>query len=220
MSCNQTQSLLSVYLDGQVTGKQMQGVAQHLASCDQCHARFRGLQQAQQLLAAVGRRKAPPELALRLRLALSREASRSPRRRLQGLLVQVEDALNSFMVPATAGVLSAIIFFGVLMGFFAMPQPLQASDDAIPAFYTRAELKSSHFDINMDNAPGSVLVEAVVGPNGRVQDYRIISGNDSAQVNALLKNVLIFTEFQPAMQFGRPTTDRVILSFSKINVKG
>ena len=222
MSCSQTQSLMALYLDGRVTGKQMQSVSQHLSGCEHCHTQFRSLRQTQLLLAGIGRRKAPPELALRLRIALSREAAKSPRRRLQGLLARFEDSVNGFMVPATAGVLSAVIFFGVLMGFFALPAPLEASDDTPPALYTRAVLKSSPFEINTGNAPGSVLVEAVVNSEGRVADYRVISGpsQDNDAIMAQLKNILIFTEFHPATQFGQPTSDHVILSFSKINVRG
>lgn len=222
MSCSQTQSLMSLYLDGRVTGKQMQSVSQHLSGCEHCHAQFRSLRQTQQLLAGIGRRKAPPELALRLRIALSREAAQSPRRRLQGLLVRLEDSVNGFMVPATAGVLSAIIFFGVLMGFFALPAQLEAADDTPPALFTRAVLKSSPFEINTANGPGSVLVYTVVDPQGRVSDYRVISGpvDDNDEVLAQIKNSLIFIEFHPATQFGQPTTDHVILSFSKINVRG
>ncbi len=222
MSCNQIKSLLSPYLDGRVTGKQMQNVTAHLSSCPSCSAQFRSLRQTQQLLSGVGRRKAPPDLAFRIRLALSREATRTPQRRLQGVLVRLEDALNSLLVPATAGALSAVIFFGVLMGFFAMPAPLQASNDAVPWVYTPAELKSSPFDISIATGQGSLLVLAVVDTNGRVEDYQIISGpaTQSAALMNQLKNMLIFTEFRPATAFGKPTTGRVVLSFSNINVKG
>ena len=57
--------------------------------------------------------------------------------------------------------------------------------------------------------------------DGRVQDYRILSGGDNGEgVLAELKNMLIFTTFHPATSFGRPTAGRAILTFSKIQVKG
>jgi hypothetical protein len=74
----------------------------------------------------------------------------------------------------------------------------------------------------MGAASGDALVvEAYVGPDGRVQDYRILSAPDNAQaILPELKNMLIFTTFHPATSFGQPTAGRVVLSFSKVQVKG
>ena len=220
MSCNQTKSLLSPYLDGRVTGKQMQGVASHLASCDHCHAQFRSLQQSHQLLTSLGRRKAPPDLAFQIRLALSREAARTPSRRMQAWLTQLENVFNPLLVPATAGVVSAIIFFGLLMG--SLSTPVRATSDNLPWFYSPPELQSSPFYAELSDGPGSLMVEATVDPTGRVLDYRVISepNAETAQIMPQLKNVLITSQFRPAIRFGKPATDRVVLSFSKINVKG
>ena len=63
--------------------------------------------------------------------------------------------------------------------------------------------------------------KTIVDANGRVQDYRIISGpKDAAEYTNQLDKVMIFTTFRPATSFGRPTVGRAVLSFSKINVKG
>jgi hypothetical protein len=67
----------------------------------------------------------------------------------------------------------------------------------------------------------SLVVEADIDANGRVQDYRILSAPaDTQALLPQLKNMLIFTVFRPATAFGRPTSGRAVLSFSKINVKG
>jgi hypothetical protein len=222
MSCNQTKSLLSPYLDGRVTGKQMQSVASHLSSCDQCHAQFRSLQQSQQLLTALRRKKAPPDLAFHIRLAISREASRTPSRRMRALLTQLENVFNPLLVPATAGVVSAIIFFGLLMG--SLFTPIHQTDDNLPWFYSPPELQSSPFyaQLSTSPGPGSLTVVATVDETGRVLDYRVLSepNEETALIMPELKNVLITSQFRPAIKFGKPTTDRVVLSFSKINVKG
>jgi 2,3-bisphosphoglycerate-independent phosphoglycerate mutase len=67
-----------------------------------------------------------------------------------------------------------------------------------------------------------LTVVATVDENGRVLDYRVISelNEETALILPQLKNVLITSQFRPATKFGQPTTDRVVLSFSKINVKG
>jgi hypothetical protein len=221
MTCKKTKTLMSPYLDGRVTGTQMQSVAQHLSHCAECNREFSALRGTQHLVAGLGRKQAPPELQLRIRLALSREAAHSPRRRFEALRDELEHTLNSFAVPATAGVVSAVVFFGLLMGFFALPEQLEASNDAVPTLlYTPPVLDSSPFALS--TGTGSLMVEAVVDTNGRVQDYRIISAPsaETREVLPQLKNMLIFTVFRPATAFGKPTTGRVVLSFSKINVKG
>jgi hypothetical protein len=88
--------------------------------------------------------------------------------------------------------------------------------------YTPAQLRSTPFELSMGGVNAdSLIVEAYVGADGRVQDYRILSGpEDEATVLPQLKNMLIFTTFQPATAFGQPTSSRVILTFSKVQVKG
>ena len=67
----------------------------------------------------------------------------------------------------------------------------------------------------------SLVIEAYVDANGRVQDYRILSDSvDSKEVLPKVKQMLIFTTFRPALSMGRPTPSRAVLAFSKVNVKG
>jgi hypothetical protein len=67
----------------------------------------------------------------------------------------------------------------------------------------------------------SVVVEAYVDANGRVQDYRVLSEPEGTKdVLPQLKNLLIFTTFRPALSMGVPTSGRAVISFSKISVKG
>jgi hypothetical protein len=223
MTCAETRVRLSSYLDGAVTGQQMQATREHLASCQKCSAEFGLLQQTQQLVTALGPKKSPANLELKLRVALSREAARSRERLWNSLSARLSNALDAFMVPATAGVLSAIICFGLLIGFFALPPQLQASGNDVPTMlYTPPELRFSPFEMTLGNInDGSLVVEASIDPNGRVQDYRVLSAPRDAQAMLpQLKNMLIFTVFRPATSFGRPVNGRTVLSFSKVNVKG
>ncbi len=71
MKCSEVQSLFSLYLDGALTGAQMQQVAAHSEACAPCRIEYEQLQSTQRLVAGLGKRPAPPDLALRLRVALS-----------------------------------------------------------------------------------------------------------------------------------------------------
>jgi Putative zinc-finger len=220
MNCSQARSLFSPYLDGVVNGRQMRDLGNHLAQCAACNQEYAVLAATQRAVSSLGRRQAPPELSLKLRVALSHEVARARARSLAGLQVRLENALNAFMVPATAGVLSAIVFFGLLIGLFALP--VQANNDVPTMLYTPPVLAQSPFSSGMEHLNAeSIVVEAYVDANGRVQDYRILSSPSEAdQIKPQLENMLIFTTFRPATAFGQPTSGRAVLSFSKINVKG
>jgi hypothetical protein len=220
MNCSQARSLFSPYLDGVLNGRQMRDLGNHLAQCAACSHESALLADTQRAVSSLGRHPAPPELALQLRVALSQEAARARGHSFAGLQVRLENALNAFMVPATAGVLSAIVFFGLLIGLFALP--VQANNDVPTMLYTPPVLAQSPFSNGMERINAdSIVVEAYIDANGRVQDYRILSApNEANEIRPQLENMLIFTTFRPATAFGQPTSGRAVLSFSKINVTG
>src|SRR5208337_3997602 len=223
MTCTEIRKLFSPYLDGRVSGSEMRTLTHHVGQCSDCAREYAATERTQQLLAGLAPKKAPADLALKLRLAISREAAQARRPRFEGMLVRLENALNAFMVPATAGLVSAVLFFGLLLGFFALPAELRASSGDVPLMlYTGPQLEKSAFGTSLGNmGDDAVVIEAYVDANGRVQDYRILSQPDEAQaVLPQLKNLLIFTTFRPALSMGRPTTGTAVLSFSKISVKG
>jgi hypothetical protein len=221
MSCAQTRNLFSPYLDGAITGTEMQAVRVHLEECLPCGREYASLCRTQQLLTNAVRPQVPADLGLKIRLAISREAAQA-RRPYEGLRTRMENALEAFMVPATAGLVCAVLIFGLVAAILAVPGPLQANDEDVPlVLNTGPELQQSAFwtlgSINAD----SLIIEAYVDPRGRVQDYRILSDpGDAQKLLPQVKRMLIFTTFRPAMSMGHPISSRAVLSFSKINVHG
>src|SRR4030088_2032733 len=98
MTCAQAKPLFSPYLNGAVTGTQMHDLSHHIESCGPCRHQYVSLRQRERLLARMGRRKAPPDLTLNLRVAISQEVENSGRRALDGFLVRPQNVLNAFMV--------------------------------------------------------------------------------------------------------------------------
>ncbi len=223
LQCPKAKRLFSPYLDGAVTGTEMLALQEHLSNCAACHHEYQALRKTQQLLANVGRPKVPADLGLKLRLAISREAEPAKRARFEGLRVRLENALDAFMVPATAGFLSALIIFGIAMVYFVAPSTLQAGNDVpLVMVNTAPELQQSAFGMTLDTIEAdSLVIEAYVDANGRVQDYRILSDTEkSKEALPQVKRMLIFTTFRPALSMGRPTPSKAVLSFSKISVRG
>lgn len=220
MTCVQAKSMLSAYLDGAITGKQMFSLGQHLEDCGSCEQQYQSLRRTQQLLARIGRAKAPEDLSLKLRLAISREVARARQPYFGNLMLRLENGLRGFMVPATAGLVATIAIFGLLMGFIT---PVQADTSDVPLLLsTKPELQQSSFGMTLGAiSEDSLVIEAYVDANGRVQDYRILSDPDKLQdLPHPVKNMLIFTTFRPATSMGMPRPGTAVLSFSKISVKG
>jgi len=220
MTCVQATSLLSAYLDGAITGKQMFSLGRHLEDCDSCQQHYQSLRRTQQLLADIGRAKAPEDLSLKLRLAISREAARARQPYFGNLGLRLENGLRGFMVPATAGLVATVAIFALLMGFIT---PVQADTSDVPLLLsTKPELQQSSFGMTLGViSEDSLVIEAYVDANGRVQDYRILSDPDKLHdLPHPVKNMLIFTTFRPATSMGMPRPGTAVLSFSKISVKG
>jgi hypothetical protein len=218
----QSKSMLSAYLDGAVTGKQMQALDRHLRECSACQSEYESLRHTQLVLARLGPARVPEDLSLKLRLAISHEASRRRTSQIGNLILHVQNALRAFMVPATTGLVATVLVFGVLIGLLTSPPPVHANASDVPLmFSTDPELQPSSFGFSMGVASqDSLVIQAYVDANGRVQDYRIIAGSQSPRDIHELRNMLVLTTFRPATWMGMPRPGTAILSFSKISVKG
>jgi len=224
MQCSEAEELFSPYLDSALTGAQMLRLQQHMGSCAKCASAYELLRQTQQMLLSVRRPKAPADLGLKLRLAISREAALARQPAFAGVRMRLENMVSAFMVPATAGFLSALLIFGTVMAYFVAPPSVQANNHDVPLIMVNIapELQQSAFATNLSTIDAdSLVIEAYVGANGRVQDYRILAGPESSQeILPEVKRMLVFTTFRPALSMGVPTSSRAVLSFSKISVRG
>ncbi|HVI09938.1 MAG TPA: anti-sigma factor [Candidatus Binatia bacterium] len=223
LRCAEARNLMSPYLDGAVTGAEMQALQAHMNACDRCAQEYRSLRQTQRLVVNMGRVNPPADLGLKLRLAISREGEQARRARFEGLRLRVENAVHAFMVPATAGLVCALLIFGIITAILATPGPLQANTQDVPLMLnTGPELEQSVFGSTLSSMnTDSLVIEAYVDKNGRVEDYKILSDpGDSEQLLPEVKRMLIFTTFRPAMNMGHPISSRAVLSFAKVSVRG
>lgn len=222
-TCADVRPLLSLYLDGVVTGAEMLSVQRHMQHCPPCLQEYTGMHQTQQLLTSVRRIQPPSDLGLKLRLMASREAAGARRARRESFYLRLENALHAFMVPATAGLACALLIFGLITAVLATPGQLQANNQDVPTMLnTGPELEQSVFGSTLSSVNAdSLVIETYIDRNGRVEDYKILSDpNDARELLPQVKRMLIFTTFRPAMSMGRPITSRAVLSFSRISVRG
>ncbi len=220
MKCLEAKRIMSSYLDCEVTRDERSSLQAHLEACVECLHRFRALDRTKVVLGNLGRKPVPTEVSFKLRVAMSQEIASIRRSRWEMLRIHWDNAFRALMVPATGGLVTAVLTFGLLINLL-MPITVPDPNDVPTTFYTPPQLQTTPFELAVDNGRSEpLIVEALVGADGRVQDYRILSGGDNDSSVSNLKNMLIFATFRPATSFGRPTSGRTILSFSKIQVKG
>jgi hypothetical protein len=219
MKCSTAKRLFSPMLDSMLDPSQERQLAQHMNDCGSCTAQFTELRQTRRMMVGMAQHTAPPELALRLKVAVSQQLAARRHSRWESTFVRWENVLNAFMLPATAGLLSAVLIFGVLIGAL-VPAHLSSANDVPTMLYTPPEMTLAPFGLESGANGDAILVEAVIDAHGRVQDYRVLSAPGQTGLSPEMKNALIFTQFRPATSFGLPTSGRVVISFSNISVGG
>jgi len=96
--CGAVQERFTEYLDGRLNGREMQRIAAHLDDCRGCSQEWASLRQAQASLAALGPVPEPPDLLLRIRVAVSQERARRRRSAFEGWDLAWKNILNNYCV--------------------------------------------------------------------------------------------------------------------------
>jgi anti-sigma factor RsiW len=224
LECGEIRQMFSGYLDGAVSGVEMQAVARHLAGCAACDAEFTSWRAMQGLLAAVRQDKAPSDLGVRLRVAISHENARRQGHWWDTLAMRWENGWKPLLVQASAGLAMAVLLLGgigMLVGVVAAPQPVMADDEPLGAITAPHYLYSSATARPVvTGQDATIVVEAKVNAEGRVYDYTITFGPQDPATLAQVRDQLMLQVYQPATVFGEPVTGQVLITFAGVSVKG
>ncbi len=225
MSCAGIREKLPGYLDGALPGHAHGPVREHLESCPDCRTELERYRKLLVLMSRAGRSAPPADLAVRIKVAVAQAkelrgwAAHLHRIAIRAHLV-LENILEPLAVPATGGVLSAILVFLSVLQAFAGGMPVGEVPNDLPTNLLQpARLEQlSSFPVPDE---GALTVEITVNSKGQLVNYRILYGPDNSDIRRQLDQVLMFSRFRPQMSFGRPTSGgRVILAFSGIRVRG
>jgi hypothetical protein len=180
-------------------------------------------------------RVSPPGLKTSLRVLASRERQRRLTAQLGrwGRLTAWSDRfslhagnlMRPLALPFAGGVFSAVVLFGVMLGSTYPVHANTGSESDVPTILTTSAGVKGLGPISTGDDSDVVVVDVSLDDQGRMVDYAIVSGAAVLQNAALrrrLENMLLFTEFVPATQFGVPTTSRLRLPVvsSRVEVKG
>jgi hypothetical protein len=182
-------------------------------------------------------------LTVALRVIASRERQRFVERRSfrqmfaawrERASLGAGDTMRSLVLPLTGGVCTAVVLFSTWL-VPTYPLHVDSGFDVSTMLTTsneqaHAACLASTFCRHEATVAGSAAIglsgDAVVGVTvdnrGKVVDIDMISGSDilhNAERRHRLENLLLLTPFEPATEFGRPVSGRVVLSSSQIDVK-
>jgi len=225
-SCKAVQARFTEYLDGELSGREMQKVAAHLEHCRECAGEWASLRQVQAMLAGLGPAPEPADLLLRIRVAVSQERARSRRNPFEAWNLAWKNTIGPFLLQASAGFASAVLLLGtviVLVTMFAQPEVAQASKDeplGNPTAPRLLSLSTGAGDNDIGALSGPVVVEVYISDAGQMYDYRIVSGPTDAATRSQVENMLLTSVFAPARFFGQPVRGLAVLSFSGVSVRG
>ena len=212
--CVDIRNHYSDYLDGLCEPQVRKSIRFHLNYCGSCRRELEVWESMQADLHGMPRSQVPAELALRLRVEVSQGLHRNL---LERLRVWMDNALQPMLLPASGGVLAAVICFCLIMGSVVVPAT--TTPDVPLAFVTPPRVRElAPFDFNTGDAP--VVVVVPIDAGGRAMGYRVLSGGTSPELIHQLDRVIYFSNFQPATWFGRPTNGQVVLSLRRITVRG
>jgi hypothetical protein len=131
-----------------------------------------------------------------------------------------EELIRPLALPFAGGVFSTVLLFSMFVPSFIAR--VDASPDVPTMLTTQAGIRGlAPFSANGDE----LVVDVIVDGQGRMVDYNVVTGATvlhSPDTRRRLENMLLFTSFTPATQFGQPTRAKIRLWFqsSRVDVKG
>jgi hypothetical protein len=218
MSCATVQKSLSAFLDRALSREESESVAQHLACCRQCVTRSRELMELRRLLRNLPATPVPARLASELNVIASHELARRRaglwERWTAGLRLAMDNLMRPVAIPFAGGVVSAFLLFSMI----TPPLTIRAADARtdvsanLLGFYKTQGL--------MIDAPpfgfrDDIEIILTIDKNGQIADYSSAQGKVSREMIDNIGNMLLFTSFEPATTFGRPTSGKIRVTFKK-----
>lgn len=184
------------------------------------------MRNVEQQLRNLPRLRPSEKVSLELRILASKERARALRYRdlpstlrywRQRTRLHLDNLMRPLAVPAFGGLVAAVVLFLLLAPVYPVRQVHAASFDVPTRLSTTASLKTMGSYTTV-STPVTLLVQ--VNSEGRVVAYEIQNGIAEMQNDAVRRNieqVLLFTVFTPATNFGKPVSALVTISVGHNN---
>ena len=230
MNCREALRDLPGYLDGAIPSPAHIRLSEHLDLCAACRVELQRFRRLAVCMANLQPVAAPPDLATRIRVRASQTRSiwSGMQHALERVKLVCKNILEPLAVPATGGIITALVVFVLLVQNTMVGVPLGSVPDDLPLNLVQpARVESlAPFAVRglvaSDGDPtGALMIEATLNAQGDVVSYRILSGPNDAAVRRQIDQVLVFSRFRPRLSFGLPTDGgHVMIGFSEVRVHG
>jgi hypothetical protein len=212
-NCVQIRSHFSDYVDGLCDRETLRSIRFHLMHCARCTRELELARTIQSDLRALPGQQVPAQVSLQLRVTLSQHLHRNL---LGRMMVYLENAIRPLMFPASAGILTAIICFGLIMGSQVIPANIP---EVPPEISTPPQVRALA-PIYLTSDEQTIVLMTHVDDVGRVTYYQVLSGEQSPALMQRLDRMMYASYFKPATMYGKPTDGQVVLSLRRITVRG
>jgi putative zinc finger protein len=226
MNCEGVRKTLSAFLDRKLGRDASDYVSQHLAGCRDCSTYAEELRETRSFLRSLPMLAAPAWLQTQLQVMASRERVRRLSHNTVSALLHywweemrlyVDNLMRPIAIPLAGGLVSAVFLFSMLMPTLQFHH--HTWNDVPSGLFTQSEASMDTvppFGFSEDN----VEIQVTLDETGAVVDYVIPKGNDTPQLRNDIANMILFTTFKPATEYGIPRASKVMVSFRRIVVRG
>ena len=228
MSCEHVQELISPLLDRRLPAGEREKVLAHLQVCRKCDERLEAAQNQRKALLRMDRVSVPAGLTAKLRVMASHERERrlatatlASRFRYWSARTELwfDNLMRPFALPFAGGLLSALVIFSVLVpslsfphnfgdeAFFTSPdgEVVLVDSRGEPGYVQAGNLDPRILPLNIAIPDNANAVTLTVDENGKVCGWYLSRGKLTPE----LLNVILFSQFKPATNFGLPTAAKV-----------
>ena len=226
MSCENFEERICSHFDGLLEAAEREGVLAHLEACRYCGARVKSLGELRARLRRLEEPPIPRALAVQLRVLASHERARRVAcatwtARIaswtDAIRLNFENLMRPVALPVAGGVLSALLLFGALVPTLIFrheignESPLSFTDpDGMVVNWRPGEIPRLEPVDAVVSSDENVL-ELTIDDEGRVADYAVRQG----QLTPEMLTFIQFSQFTPAMFFGKPTWGKKLVIFPR-----
>ncbi len=231
MTCKAALRAIQDYLHDGLPGHETIEMDRHLADCAPCRRALDEFLALRRMMRNLDRQPPPANLEFRIRVAASIRGEKEP---LRLLVKRLGDLTSPLAVPAFSGVFLTCLTFIVLLSTLFSGASLGSGDpDSALGLFTEPRARSLAmmpvvFGADLPFVTQPVTVKTLVGEDGRVIDYTVLSGPRDERSLQFLDRFLYFgVNIDPATFLGRPTVGTFVMTLSfypttqdRIDVRG
>lgn len=214
INCHQVKRFSAGYIDGRLRSDERSSVKDHLTGCAACSSYFDQIILIRSTMSEMSPPAMPTQLQTRLQVIASRERAevlKTRGSRIRAIWERWRFALREMMrpvaLPATGGLLSSLLLFGVFVLTFGTTAAVSSYDIPLcgmgvsEANLVPIELRSHSVTLNMS-----------FDASGRLGDYNIASQGGNAGLQAHLAAITV-PEFSTVFAVARPVSGDIQIQF-------